>query len=143
LFKELEDISAEIEPSEEWKEVSIEMELSTAWKKETPIDSYKRMVTMKKNKSITIHDQCRGSYKEAYLNLLFAYEPRLEEDNIILEGFAKLKLGGAKKVEIEEVRITDSRLKKAWQESIFRVRIGFDEEILVSINNDAIMKPKE
>jgi hypothetical protein len=115
---------------------SIQMELAGAWPKEAPIESYRRQVMLYKNNHVLIKDYCQGDYQEAYLNLMFARRPILNDKQIVLEDFAILELTGVIESKVQEVEIKDPRLQGAWGDKVYRVQLKFENEIAIKINYD-------
>lgn len=107
----------------------ISMQLCNAWPERSGVKSYLREVVLKKGNSVTVHDQCDGSFKDAVLNLIFCVEPHVDAHRITLVGLGAVALEGDRSIEVEKVRITDAKLLKAWPSVIYRVRIHFDHSI--------------
>ncbi|MFA9376506.1 MAG: heparinase II/III family protein [Lachnotalea sp.] len=101
---------------------SISMNIAPAY----PLDSfntYKRTVTLHKNKSVLIED-IWDSVHTVVSNLMTYTQPSICSNNMIQIGtLGSALIEGASSIEIEEIPITDKRLQGAWKHSIYRIRI--------------------
>ncbi|MDR1704756.1 MAG: heparinase II/III-family protein [Clostridiales bacterium] len=112
---------------------SCEMELAGAWPETARIRSYKRRVTLVKGVCVKVSDMYDGGFASVTLNLMFSVRPVIEEWGLELPGLGKLRLTGASNITIEEVGITDPKLRQAWPECIYRARIVCGKAIEIDI----------
>ena len=106
---------------------SISMDLSLAYPKEANLVSYKRQITLHKEKHIELYDEFEYStaVEEASCVLsLMSYETPIIKGNIISIGsLGTIKVDGARTIKTEEIPITDKRLQTAWKHNIYRILI--------------------
>lgn len=128
----------------------IQMDLAGAYP-EGCVESYVRHVCLEKGRGIRVTDRCRGS-SETVLSLMTYERPEIVWEDAAPEGqgeerdgsgipgdsgrrgrVCRLRLGtvgdcrieGAAFVRVEEIPITDPRLKTAWDHNIYRTLVTF------------------
>lgn len=114
-------------------ESSISMQLKNAWPCESKLKSYRRNVTLFKNKQVVLHDTCEGDYQAAVLNLMFCQKPEVHENRICLADLGSVLVKGGKEITCQTIPVTDARLLLAWPDTLYRVRISFDKTIQLTI----------
>lgn len=108
----------------------IKMELAGAYGDEG-IKSYVREVILEKGKGISMTDRYVGELKPAVLSLMTYERPKIVEEAgtkdilMYIGDLGVCRIRGALKAEAEEIPITDSRLKTAWNHNIFRTLVTF------------------
>ena len=101
---------------------SIEMEIAGAYPGEAGERSYRRRVVLDKGRGVTIVDRYEGE-RAATLSLMFAQQPVIEGERIVLEGLATIDAAGAGAISVEAIEITDARLKWAWPDRLYRALV--------------------
>jgi hypothetical protein len=101
---------------------SIEMEIAGAYPAEAGVRSYRRRVVLDKGRGVTIVDRYEGE-RAATLSLMFAQQPVIEGERIVLEGLATIDAAGAGAISVEAIEITDARLKWAWPDRLYRALV--------------------
>lgn len=122
------DVAYELGQEKAW----IQMELAGAYP-EGCVKSYVRRACLEKGRGITITDTCQGNREKAVLSLMTYDRPTLvwEDGCLDLGALGRCRAEGAVRAEVQEIEITDLRLKTAWHHSIFRTRITFERDRLV------------
>lgn len=110
----------------------ISMELAGAWPAQARLASFRRTVTLQKGAGVLVEDVCRGAYGEASLSLLFCDRP-VWDGKALRAGDAVLTFTGGGAPHIEAVPITDARLRLAWPDTLYRVRVPFQEALSCTI----------
>lgn len=110
----------------------ISMELAGAWPAQARLASFRRTVTLRKGREVTVEDVCRGAYKDAFLSLMFCQPPQWD-GTVLRAGEAALTFTGGGAPAIEAVPITDARLRLAWPDTLYRVRIPFQNALCCTI----------
>lgn len=100
----------------------ISMELAGAYPPEAGLRSYRRRVRLDKGRAVTITDHHDGD-RPATLSLMLAERPTLTPDRLTLPGLASIDLTGAGPLTLEDLPITDPRLRRAWPDRLYRVLI--------------------
>jgi hypothetical protein len=100
----------------------ISMEIAAAYPAEAGLRSYRRTVVLTKGRGVAIDDTFDGE-RPAELTLMFAEEPVLEPDRIVLPDLAVIALERAGPMRLEAVPINDARLRLAWPERLYRVLV--------------------
>ena len=98
------------------------MEIAEAYPPEAELRSYRRRVTLLKGQGVEIEDLHDGD-RTAELSLMFAAKPTIDDGAILLPGLARIVLEGAGQMRLDEIPISDARLRKAWPDRLYRVRI--------------------
>lgn len=100
----------------------ISMEIAGAYPPEAQLRAYRRLVRLDKDHAVTIADHHEGE-RAATLSLMLAERPLLGPDRLTLPGLATIDLTGAGPLTLEEIPITDPRLRRAWPERLYRVLV--------------------
>ncbi len=109
------------------------MELSGAWPKQAHLDSLTRTAALTAD-GLTLTDIARGSYQTAFLSLMLCEKPQVEADHILLGALGTIRLeGAAGAVETDVLPIQDTRLRTAWPDTLYRLRIPFAGSLTVRI----------
>ena len=101
---------------------SIAMDIAGAYPREAQVARYRRSVRLIKGEAVEIADHCEGA-RPAELSLMFCEKPTLSADRIVVGDLGEIALSGAGQPRLEEITIADARLRQAWPERIFRVRV--------------------
>lgn len=107
----------------EEQECSISMELAGCYPKEASVESYRRTIRFKKNTEIVLTDEFASLPKGSFLSLMTYDKPRLNRQKLML-GETRILIDGFTTIEIEEIPITDARLKTAWDHNLYRIKLG-------------------
>lgn len=113
----------------------IDMDISDAYPKESHLSVYRRRASLYKGKEILIHDSFSfdGMAENAEiteppsvtLSLMTYEKPALQTvaDELLFRigALGSLSMEGGELIEIEEIPITDPRLKTAWEHCIYRI----------------------
>lgn len=121
------------------KECSICMDIAPAYPKEALLDSYIRNAVLIKGEKICITDQftfTENGKHQVFLSFLTYEKPVLSSapDTCSAGSFWTLSIGtlgtltlsGIVSIQIEEIPITDERLKAAWKHEIYRIKAEAD-----------------
>ncbi len=106
---------------------SLSMDIAAAYPPEAGIESYRRWVTMEKERNIIIEDRFR--YRDAFgegqcmLTLMTYEKPSIREHIIFIGNLGEIRVDGDVTMEYEEIPITDPRLQIAWKHAIYRIKI--------------------
>ena len=127
----------------------IHMDIASTYPKEAGVESYQRLVTFKKNSSITVDDSftLESSEEGQVVISLMTYEmPRVISNNNSIDCIPKTtiqigELGTISILEeidltIEEIEITDARLQIAWEHEIYRMLITPKESFFKLLINE-------
>jgi hypothetical protein len=79
-------------------------------------------VTLLKGQGIEIKDLHDGD-RTAELSLMFAAKPTIDDGVILLPDLARIVVEGARQMRLDEIPVSDARLRKAWPDRLYRVRI--------------------
>lgn len=121
----------------------IGMDIVSAYPAECGLIFYRRNASLVKGKEIVIKDSFAfhdNNHSNSVLLSLMTYEkPVLQEENgtllFTIGTLGSLLLSGGNLSEIEEIPITDARLKTAWKHEIYRILINAaDAEITMRIS---------
>lgn len=100
---------------------SISMNIAPAYPLKT-LKYYNRTVTLNKNENITVEDTWSGC-DQVILNLMTYEKPSIHENCIQIGTLGYAKIIGTSKIDIQELPITDARLKTTWKHNIYRIRL--------------------
>ncbi|SMD01235.1 heparinase II/III family protein [Rhizobium sp. RU36D] len=114
------DVAVSLTPTE----ARMEMDIAGAYPAEAALRSYHRTVRLLKGEAIEIEDVADGDLPIT-LSLMFAERPLLTAGTIILGNLGQVFFSGADMPELEEIEITDPRLRKAWPQHLYRVLLPF------------------
>lgn len=105
----------------------IKMNIAGAYPAEAKVKSYRRHVSLYKNKQIVIEDSVEFSkgdiFENSYFLSFMTYEEPVINGKVISVGNCKLQLLEDAMVSYEKIPITDSRLQWAWKHDIYRITI--------------------
>ena len=104
------------------KAASISMDIAGAYPGDAKVARYRRSVRLVKGAGIEIADLYEGE-RRAELSLMLAEVPTLSAGRIGVGALGEIALRGAGEPRVEEIAITDARLRLAWPEQIFRVLV--------------------
>ncbi len=125
---------------------SVSMDIAKAYPKEASLESYKRNCSLDGGK-VTVLDSYQSSRPDAQvvLSLMFSQKPELSRTNgsesqglqeVIKAGdlgtiqlFSKAPV----KTSIQEISISDPRLRRAWPEKIYRVLVEYKDSLALQI----------
>ena len=111
----------------------ISMELSAAWPREAHLTQYHRTLRLTAD-SLTIADICEGGYTGAFLSLMLCEAPAVDGVHITVGTLGTVETEGASGlIEVDTLPIVDSRLRLAWPDTLWRVRIPFDKALTVRL----------
>lgn len=102
--------------------VKMELELAGCYPPGT-ITSYRRTVTFEKGKRIRVADRFFPARQGTFLSLMTAVKPKWQNNVLHIGELEKLYFDGSAKTEIEEIEITDKKLKKEWGKSLYRTKV--------------------
>ncbi len=111
----------------------ISMNLENAYPSEAKLNSFKRTVTLHKNRNIEIEDICNGEYHNSILNIMVWKKPLLSDNILTFDNFGKILVENGKNIIFEEIKIEDSRLHNVWGDFIYRIRIEYDNNLKLII----------
>lgn len=113
----------------------ISMELSAAWPAEAHLTRYLRTVRLTAE-GLCIDDVCEGGCKEAFLSLMVCEQPVVKNTHIAVGMLGAIEAEGVcGRIEVDTIPITDARLRLAWPETLWRVRIPFDRALMVRVRS--------
>ena len=90
------------------------------------IRSYTREAVLEKEKSITIRDHYEGDGGTAVLSLMFCEKPVIDQNTIRIGDLAVCAVEGASSITVEEIPVTDERLKTAWKHNLYRCLVTME-----------------
>lgn len=112
----------------------ISMELSAAWPKQARLDRFTRTARLTAG-GLTLTDRVRGGYAEAFLSLLLREKPAVDGCRVAVGNVGTIVLRGASgTVETDVLPITDARLRIAWPDTLYRLRVPFADALTVEIS---------
>lgn len=104
---------------------TISMDIAGAYPEGARLSSYRRAVRLIKSEGIEIADSYIGD-RQAELSLMTCEQPKLLDGRIELGNLGQITLSGAGQLRVEEIAISDPRLRQAWPRRIFRVLVPID-----------------
>ncbi|NKK63575.1 heparinase II/III domain-containing protein [Rhizobium leguminosarum] len=107
----------------------ISLDISGAYPPEAQLHGYRRVVSLLRGRHIEIVDTYDGG-KPAVLSLMTCLAPTVSPDRIDLADLGSIFVEGAGETEIDEIVVEDARLRSAWPEKIYRLRVPFAERLL-------------
>lgn len=102
----------------------ISMDIAGAYPEQAHLRQYRRRVRLLKGHGVEIDDVFDGD-KPAQLSLMFSQRPELSADGIHLAGLGDITMDGHASAVVEEILITDPRLRMAWPDRLYRVLLPF------------------
>ncbi|NYJ10753.1 hypothetical protein GGI64_001800 [Rhizobium leguminosarum] len=110
-------------------EARISLDISGAYPPEADVRSYRRMVCLQRGRYVEIVDTYEGD-KPAVLSLMTCVAPTVAPGRIDLADLGSIAVDGAGSIEIDEIEVDDSRLRAAWPEKLYRLRLPFAGKLL-------------
>jgi hypothetical protein len=107
----------------------ISLDISAAYPPEAQLHSYRRVVSLLRGRHVEIVDTYDGG-KPAVLSLMTCLAPAVSPDRIDLADLGSIFVDGAGEIEIDEIVVEDARLRSAWPEQIYRLRVPFAGRLL-------------
>lgn len=112
---------------------SISLQLAEAYDKVAGIQSYQRTVTHRKGKDIVIEERVESTHKPV-LSLMCLQKPEVQETTIMLgEESILIFETPVQSIDIEEIPITDARLRTVWPEKLYRILIRYETNLMFRI----------
>ncbi|MBB4481888.1 heparinase II/III family protein [Rhizobium etli] len=102
----------------------ISLEISGAYPEEAQLRSYRRTVSLQRGRHVEIVDTHDGDLP-AVLSLMTCLAPVITENRIDLADLGSIFVDGAATIEIDEIEVNDMRLRSAWPEKLYRLRLLF------------------
>ncbi|AHG48019.1 heparinase (plasmid) [Rhizobium leguminosarum bv. trifolii CB782] len=100
----------------------ISLDISGAYPPEAEVHRYRRTVTLLRGRHVEIVDAHDGD-KPAVLSLMTCVAPTVTSEKIDLADLGSIVIDGAGPIEIDEIEVDDTRLRSAWPEKLFRLRV--------------------
>ncbi|MGG7576854.1 heparinase II/III domain-containing protein [Rhizobium sp. Nf11,1] len=100
----------------------ISLDIAGAYPAEAQLRSYRRAVSLVRGRHVEIVDTYDGD-KAAVLSLMTCLPPTITRDRIDLADLGSIFVDGAGPIEIDEIEVNDVRLRSAWPEKLYRLRI--------------------
>ncbi|MBB2785539.1 heparinase II/III domain-containing protein [Rhizobium phaseoli] len=117
----------EVEFSEESARASLE--ISGAYPADAKLRSYRRTVSLLRGRCVEIVDAYDGD-RSAVLSLMTCLAPTITAQRIDLTDLGSIVVDGAGTIEIDEIAVNDARLRTAWPEKLYRLRLPFAGRLL-------------
>jgi hypothetical protein len=112
---------------------TISLQLKACYDPGCPLRSYKRTVTHSKGKEIMLREEVEGDVKPV-LTLMSMHKPTVQENIITLGEAATLEIQTPfQSITVEEIPITDARLRSVWPEKIYRVLVFYETNLIIHI----------
>ncbi|OWV80549.1 heparinase [Rhizobium sp. R635] len=102
----------------------ISLGISGAYPPEADLRSYRRTVSLMRGRHVEIVDAHDGD-KPAVLSLMTCLAPTVTPEKIDLADLGSIFVEGAGTIEVDEIELDDLRLRSAWPEKLFRLRLPF------------------
>jgi hypothetical protein len=99
---------------------SIGMDIAGAYPETAGLSSYRRAVRLIKGEGVEIVDSYSGD-RQAELSLITSEQPTVFDGPIGVGDLGQIILSGGGQLRVEEIAISDPRLRQAWPERIFRI----------------------
>ncbi|MEB3046391.1 heparinase II/III domain-containing protein [Rhizobium mulingense] len=100
----------------------ISLEISGAYPREAQLRSYRRTVSLLRGRHLEIVDTHDGD-RPAVLSLMTCFAPVITGNRIDLADLGSISVDGAGEIEIDEIEVNDARLRSAWPEKLYRLRL--------------------
>jgi hypothetical protein len=101
------------------------MDIAGAYPADARLAHYRRMVRLVKGEAIEIIDSYAGE-RGAELSLMLCGKPELSDGRIRISDRGEIMLSGAGQPRVQQIEITDPRLRLAWPERIYRVLVPIE-----------------
>ena len=118
--------AASVKASLEGKAPTISMELAPAYPLSDGQLSYIRRVTLDKEKDQVILEDLTDC-EDVILNFITYDKPEVKENSLMI-GNTLCRFQGAELLEVETLPITDARLKTAWDQDLYRIRLTLQDK---------------
>ncbi|HEX3021367.1 MAG TPA: heparinase II/III family protein [Lachnospiraceae bacterium] len=118
--------ATDVKVSMEEMSSSISMDIASAYPKEAGLQSYNRTALLDKGNCITIKDHFffnTQSEGNVVLSLMTYEKPTIKDKVVTIGDLGCAKINGDVTCAVEEIPITDQRLKTAWEHSLYRVLV--------------------
>ncbi|MEJ2036658.1 MAG: heparinase II/III family protein [Maritimibacter sp.] len=106
------------------KSTNFACDLANAYPDEAGVSHYRRQVNFDHDRSVEIVDTCVSS-RPATLSLMFAAPVTPGDAHVDVAGFGRIAITGAGGMGVEEIAISDPRLRRAWPATLYRLRLPF------------------
>lgn len=111
----------------------IGMELSAAWPQEARLERFERTVRLTQD-GLTLSDVCAGGYGEAFLSLMLCERPSVKGCRAAVGTLGVITASGAcGPIETDTIPIADARLRIAWPDTLYRLRIPFRDTLTLEV----------
>jgi hypothetical protein len=100
---------------------TITMELAGAYPKET-VSSYLRKVDFIKGEKISVADTFSPYVEGTYLTLMTLRKPQWNDSILTIDGNGEIRFSTPGKVKIEEIALSDAKLRAEWGDKVYRTR---------------------
>jgi len=94
-----------------------------------PQEGFSYIRTVDFSHGLLVHDHMEGR-EEGVLTLMSVEKPVCDGMNITFGSVAQIVAQGGGHVEVEELPVTDARLKRAWQGPIYRTLLDFKKDLI-------------
>lgn len=113
---------------------SISLQLAEAYDKVAGIRSYQRTVTHRKGSGITLKEEVDSAIPPI-LTLMCLQKPEMQGTTIMLGEEAILTFETpVQSIDIEQIPITDAKLLTVWPNMVYRLLIGYETSLVMTIN---------
>ncbi len=117
---------------------TIEMDIAGAYPQEAGVSRYWRRVRLVKGRHVEITDRHEGS-RPAELSLMLSKKPVVSANRIILDADAAITVSGGGAIRVEDIPISDPRLRLAWPGRLYRVLVPLAErELRLVVTADGV-----
>ncbi|RFB88483.1 heparinase [Rhizobium leguminosarum bv. trifolii] len=110
-------------------EARISLDISGAYPPEAKLRSYRRAVSLQRGRHVEIVDTYDGD-RPAVLSLMTCLPPIVAPDKIDLADLGSIVVDGAGPIEVDQIEVDDIRLRAAWPERLYRLRLPFAGKLL-------------
>jgi hypothetical protein len=100
----------------------ISLDIAGAYPEEAELRSYRRVVSLHRDRDVEIVDTHDGD-RPVVLSLMTCLAPVITESRIDLPDLGSIFVDGAGEIEIDEIEVNDARLRSAWPEKLYRLRL--------------------
>ncbi|MEF2071101.1 heparinase II/III domain-containing protein [Consotaella aegiceratis] len=110
----------------------IAMEIAGAYPPEADVACYRREVRLVKGEAVVVEDRYEGE-RPAELSLMFVEHPEISDGLIRVGDLGTIHLDGAGTMRLEEIPITDVRLRWAWPDRLYRVLVPMGSHLMLTV----------